>query len=67
MGVLQDALEQHRQFRRWPRCVFFGEFHHRVLDDVQRELLVAHRKKHLLECATLDGREKVRQFLARSQ
>src|ERR1043166_1988800 len=61
-GVLKDALEQHRQLGRRATAVLLGELQHGVLDDVERRILVADREKRLLEGATLDLREKGRQF-----
>jgi hypothetical protein len=47
--------------------VFVGQLQHGVLDDIQRDMLVAHRKHGLLECPPLDFREEVGQFLLGSQ
>ena len=65
-GVLQDALKQHRQFRQRLGGVFFGKPQHRILDDVECGVLVAHGKQRLLEGAAFDLCEKVRNLLVRS-
>ncbi len=66
-GVLQNALKKHRQFVARTRRVLLGEFHHRVLHNIERKLFVAYGEKHLFERTTLDRREKVREFLTGSQ
>jgi hypothetical protein len=66
-GVLQDALEQHRQFGRRLGGVFFGQFEHCVLHDVERGILVLDREYRLLERATLHFGEKRRDFLVGGQ
>mgnify|MGYP003406565649 FL=1 len=60
--VLQDALEKHRQFCRWLVSIFFRQFEHRILHDIQRRLVVAYSKQCLLVGAPLDAGEKIRQF-----
>ena len=65
--VLQDPLKQHRQLCGRLGGVFLGELEHRVLNDVERRLLVTHGEQRLLEGATLDLRQKGRQFGMRSQ
>ena len=60
--VLQDPLEQHRQLGRRLFRIFLGELQHRVLDDVERRVLVADGEHRLLEGATLDLRQKCRNF-----
>ena len=47
--------------------VFFRQFEHRVLHDVERGVLVAGGEHRLLERATLDIREELRDFLWRGQ
>ena len=54
--VLQDALEQHRQFFGRLSSVLLGEFEHRILDDVERRILVADGEERLLERASFDLR-----------
>ena len=61
--VLQDALKQHRQLGGRLVGVFFRQFQHGVLHDVERGVLVARREHRLLERASLDVREKSRNFL----
>ena len=55
-GVLQDALEQHRQLAGWLVGVFLGQLEHRVLNDVERRVLVADGEHRLLEGAPFDFR-----------
>ncbi len=66
-GVLQDALEQQRQLRRRSSRVFDRQLQHRVLDDIQRDVPVAHCKDGLLERPPLYVREEGGQFLLGSQ
>src|SRR3989454_12167580 len=47
--------------------VLFREPEHRVLHDVERGLLVAHREDRLLECAPLDALQKRRKLATRCQ
>ena len=61
-GVLQDALKERRQFGHGTVGVFFDELEHRVLDNVQRGVVVAHGIDHLLEGPALDRGEKLRYF-----
>ena len=59
--------QQQRQFFGRPVAVFFGEFHHRVLDDVQGRFIIAYGVHRLLVSAALYLRQKVRQFLGAGQ
>ena len=43
-GILQDALEQQRQLAGRSVSILFRQAHHRILDDIQSDILVAHRK-----------------------
>ena len=61
--ILQDPLEQHRQLRRRLSGIFLGQLEHGVLHDVERTVLVTDSKHRLLECATLDSRQKDRNFV----
>ena len=65
--VLEDALKEHRQLGRRLAAVFFGQLEHRILHDVESEMIVADREQRLLVRAALDLREKIRKFLVRSQ
>src|SRR3989454_2898611 len=47
--------------------VLFREPEHRVLHDVERGLLVAHREDRLVECAPLDALQKRRKLATRCQ
>ena len=58
-GILQNALEQHRQFLGRFVAVFFRELEHRILNDVQRRVIVAHGKNRMFICAALDAAEKL--------
>jgi hypothetical protein len=66
-GVLKDALEQEREFRGRPVGIVLGELQHRVLHDVERRLLLLDREDALLERATLDRGEEIRQFFSGGQ
>ena len=66
-GVLQDALEQQRQFLGRAVAVFFGQAHHGFLHDVERGFVVAHGENRLLVGAALDFSQKIRQFFRGSQ
>ena len=66
-GVLEDALEDQRQLAGRPVRIFLGELEHRILDDVERGVLVSHRIHCMLERAPLHCREKGRDFLTGSQ
>ena len=56
--VLQDALEHERQLLGRAVGIFLRELEHRVLDDVERGVLVADGVHRLLERAALDLGEK---------
>ena len=59
--------EQRRQFLGGAVAIAFRKAQHRVLDDVERRLLVAHGENGLLEGAPLDAGEERRQFTSRCQ
>ena len=61
--ILQDTLKQKGQFGRRPVAVFFGELDHRILNDVERRVVVAHGVDRLLERASFDARQKIGEFL----
>ena len=65
--VLKDTLEQHRPFRYGPVSVFFGEAHHRILDDVKRSFLVPDGKHGLFEGASLYAGKEVGKFSSGTQ
>src|SRR5690606_41579537 len=56
--VLQDPLEQQRQFGRRTVGIAGGEPEHRVLHDVERNLPVANRVDRLLERSALGRGEE---------
>lgn len=58
-GILQNALEQHRQFLDRLVAIFFRQLEHRVLNDVQSNVIIAHGKYRMLECSTLDAAEEL--------
>ena len=58
----QDALEQQRQLGGRPVGVFLGQPDHRVLDDVERRVVVAHGVDGALEGPLLDALEEVGEF-----
>ena len=60
-------MEEQRQLRRRAVAVLLGEPQHRVLHDVERGLLVAHREYGLLERPALDAFEERRKLAARCQ
>lgn len=47
-GILQNALEQHRQLRCRLVAIFFRQLEHGILHDVQRSLFIAHCEQRLL-------------------
>lgn len=57
-GILQDTLEQHWQFFSRLAAIFFSQFKHRVLDDIQGGVIVVHGEYRMFECAALDIAEK---------
>jgi hypothetical protein len=65
--ILQDTLEEHRQFVGRLFRIFLRQLEHRILDDVVRRMLVTDREHRLFECAPLDFREKHRNFLVSGQ
>ena len=58
-GILQDALEQHWQFFCRLAAIFFSQLEHRVLNDVQGSVIVAHGKYRVFKCAALNVAEKL--------
>jgi len=65
--ILEYALEQKRQFGRRSLRVLLRQLQHRVLHDVERQMLVADREQCLLVSTALDFRQKIRKFGASSQ
>jgi hypothetical protein len=66
-GVLQDALKQHGEFIHRLVAIFFGEFEHGILHDVQRCMFVANRKQRLFVGASLDFGKELRKFVVAAQ
>jgi hypothetical protein len=63
-GVLQDPGEQQRPLGCRPLRVVLGELDHRLLDDVERGVLVAHGVRRLLEGAAFHVGEEAFEFWA---
>ena len=66
-GVLQNPMKKHRKFARGLCSIFFSELAHRVLNNVQRHIVVAYGKKRKFVGAPFDFNEEIREFSARSQ
>lgn len=60
--ILEDALEQERQFRCRPGAIFLGQFHHGILDDILSGVLVPNGKERLFVSAPFDAGQKIGQF-----
>jgi hypothetical protein len=58
-GILQNALEQQRQLLRRSIAILFRQFHHGILHDIQRCVIVAHGKRSLLESASFDLNQEI--------
>ena len=65
--ILQYPLEEHRKLGRRFLGVFLRQLEHRVLDYVERRMLVADCEHRLLERTAFDFREKGRKFLGGGQ
>ena len=61
--ILQDTLKQKRQFGRRAVAVLFRELDHRILNDVERRVVVTYGVHRLLERASFDARQKIGEFL----
>src|SRR5262245_15324581 len=61
--VLQYSGENQGEFGRGAVCVVNRQLHHRVLDDVERGVVVAHGKRGLLESTPLDAGKEIVEFL----
>ncbi len=61
--VGEDALEQHGQLGDIFVAVVFAQFHHTVLNNVKRSLLIPHMVERALEGAFFNADQKVRKFL----
>jgi hypothetical protein len=57
--ILQDALEQRWELVRRAITVALCEFEHCILDDIQRDLVVAQSEDSLLESSSLYACQKV--------
>lgn len=56
--VLQNSLEQHGQLLSRLVAVFFCQFDHGILNDVQRHVFVTHGKQRLFVGATFHSAEE---------
>jgi hypothetical protein len=65
--ILKDSLEQERQLGRGTVGIFLGQLEHRVLDDVERRVVVANGELRVLERPPLDAGEEGRDFLRSRQ
>ena len=65
--ILQNTLENQRQFLGRPVALLFRQAHHCVLHDVERRVVAPDRVYCLLEGAALHLGEEVRQFLRGGQ
>ena len=66
-GVLQDALEQHGEFFCRMIAITLGEFHHGILHDIQRHMLVAYCELRLFVGAPFHLGEEFGKLLWRGQ
>ncbi len=60
--VVQDALEQRREFFSRTPAVAGGEFQHRVLNHIERGVVILQRPQGLPECASFDAFKKRGKF-----
>jgi hypothetical protein len=51
---LQNAREQKRYLFNGLLRITIGELHHRILNDVERGIVVAYGERRVLECAALN-------------
>ena len=65
--ILEDTLKQQREFLERPARVFLRQAQHRILNQIQREMLVPNREYRLLERPALDFRQETRKLFFRSQ
>ena len=66
-GVLQDALEQQRQFLIRFFSIFVGEFKHGVLHNIQRRVLIPYREQRLFVSAAFGFGEEAGKFVVAGQ
>jgi hypothetical protein len=53
-GILQNTLKQERQFFQWFGGIFFNQFRHRILNNIQRQMFVSYREQCLFIRAPFD-------------
>ena len=61
-GVLQDAVEQERQFFRGLVAILFCKLDHRILNHIEGRMAVMHRKHRMLVGAAFYAVKKIVQF-----
>jgi len=66
-GGLEDTVKEQRKLAWRARRVFFRELEHRVLDDIQRQMVVTNSIERVLVGAALNLGEKLRKLLVGSQ
>jgi hypothetical protein len=59
-AILQDASEQEWQFCNRPISVFFSQFDHGILNNIQSSIIVANGVDRLLKGTLLYTTQKVR-------
>ncbi|MDX9943924.1 MAG: hypothetical protein RBS35_03915, partial [Azonexus sp.] len=65
--VLQDALKEHRELFFRAVAVFFREFHHGILNDVQGVFFVADSEQGLLEGTSFNAFKEQGELVRRGQ
>jgi hypothetical protein len=66
-GILENSLEQQRQFFRGLVGILLNELCHRILNDVQCKVFIVHREQRLFIGAPFGFNQKIRDFLSGSQ
>jgi hypothetical protein len=65
--ILKNALEKQWQFIGGIVGVFFRQTDHRVLNHIERRIIVPDGECDLPECFPFDAFEKIREFFSGSQ
>jgi len=65
--ILQDTLKQQRQLLERLARVSLRQAQHRILNQIQREMLVPNREYRLLERPAFDFRQETRELFFCSQ
>ena len=66
-GVGQNTLEKHRQFLGRLCSVMLDQFHHAVLNDVQRRFFISDMVERPLVSALFNACKKIRKFFVGGQ